>query len=91
MTRTFILFVALSCLADVSHAQSANIKSLFSVYADLDDMCSGWPGDDKHIAEVCDTREKLRQALIRMGYCKGKYSQSRSDFEWHRCGPDSVR
>ena len=51
----------------------------------------GWPGNDQHIGEVCDPREKLRQALIKMGYCLGKRSQFRAEFAWHKCAANSLR
>jgi hypothetical protein len=92
LTRTLLFLLSVACLLPVrAEGQSAAVQELISVYSDLDDMCRGWPGDDPHSDEVCKTREKLRQALIKMGYCYGKNNQSRAQFSWHKCGPGSVR
>jgi hypothetical protein len=91
LTVALTATIAFGSVATVARSQPAPIRDLVSVYNDLDNMCRGWPGDDPHVGEVCDTREKLHKALVAMGYCYGKNNQSRAEFAWHRCTAGSVR
>ena len=88
-TRNFIItaFVVSSyCLAlDKSNAQSLPVNDLISIYAELNEMCRGWSGDDPHTNQVCAVREKVAAFLKSIGYCYGEKAQFSSEMNWHRC------
>ena len=71
--------------------QSSVDQELLSINSDLAEMCSGWPGDDQHIDEVCTVRLKVEKILgLLGGYCFGKQGQSRAESVWHKCTAQSF-
>ena len=75
----------------MAHAQAAVVRDLLSVERDLNSMCRGWSGDEKHTDQVCAVRDKMNKALNKMGYCYGKHGQIGADMEWHKCTRNSLR
>jgi hypothetical protein len=77
-------------------AQPSIIQDVQSIHDDLADMCSGWPGDDPHSAEVCGVRLKAEKLLSKLGYCYGTKSdfgpngRGRAGAIWHRCNSQSY-
>lgn len=69
--------------------QSSIDQDVLSINSDLAEMCSGWPGDDPHIGEVCAVRLKVEKLLGSLGYCFGKQGQSRAELVWHKCTAQS--
>jgi hypothetical protein len=49
------IIIALNEVTNIS-TQSSVDQELLSINSDLAEMCSGWPGDDPHIDEVCAVR-----------------------------------
>jgi hypothetical protein len=74
-----------------AQAEGQAIADLISVERALSGMCRGWSGDDKHTDEVCSVRDKMEQALNKMGYCYGKAGQVGAEMRWHRCTQHSRR
>jgi hypothetical protein len=62
----------------LASAQVVPMNDLFSIYATLDEMCRGWPGDDPHTDQACSVREKVGAVLRKMGYCSDVV-------RWHKC------
>jgi hypothetical protein len=78
-------------LAEVTNVgtPSSVDQDVLSINSDLAEMCSGWPGDDPHIDEVCAVRLKVEKLLGSLGYCFGKEGQSRAESVWHKCTAQS--
>jgi hypothetical protein len=58
----------------------------------LNTMCRGWsPGSvrERRLDQICSTRDNLRKALNKMGYCYGKRHDA--GMKWHRCTSTSLR
>jgi len=52
------------------HAQA--LRELVGIERALNTMCRDWMGDEKHTDEVCAVRDRMAEALNKMGYCYGK-------------------
>ena len=86
-----ILLMCLNVATGAANAQNIPVKQLISIYADLDEMCRGWAGDDPHTSEACGVRSKVSRLLKDMGYCFGKREQFGSEMAWHKCTASSNR
>jgi hypothetical protein len=73
------------------HAQAAAIRELVAIERALNTMCRDWTGDEKHTDEVCAVRDRMGEALNKMGYCYGKEGQVGAEMEWHKCTQHSRR
>jgi hypothetical protein len=78
MTRITTLIAALLFVvgqAKTAPAQVPPIRDLITVERKLNTMCRGWsPGSvrERRSDQICSTRDNLRKALNKMGYCYGK-------------------
>jgi len=52
----------------------------------LDNLCR-----DTGTNADCLAREKLYYRINNMGWCYGKENQGAPQYQWHHCGPDSIR
>jgi hypothetical protein len=85
-----VLLISLN-IAGPANAQSMLGKQIISIYADLNEMCRGWAGDDPHTDEACGVRLKVSNLLTSMGYCFGKKDEFVSEMVWHKCAANSNR
>lgn len=83
----FLVFLILG----PSLASADTARDLIAIERELNGMCRGWPGNDPHIGEVCDLREKMDRLLQKMGWCYGKEGQSGAEMDWHHCTKGSMR
>jgi hypothetical protein len=88
--RCLLAALLLLAVPAFGQAQPATEK-LFAVWRDLNTFCRGWSGDDKHLDEVCKTRDEMDEALRKLGYCYGKKGQSGAEMTWHKCTANSNR
>jgi hypothetical protein len=72
-----ILVAALTPVNAKTKTAPADLVQLFN---SLNEMCRGWPGDDKHIGEACDARNLAYDALLARGFC---YRHHEGD--WYAC------
>ena len=95
MTRITTLIAALLFVvgqAKTAPAQAPPIRDLITVERKLNTMCRGWsPGSvrERRLDQICSTRDNLRKALNKMGYCYGKRHDA--GMKWHRCTSTSLR
>jgi hypothetical protein len=75
----------------IVHAQAVAIRELIGIERALSTMCRAWKGDEKHTDEVCAVRDRMGEALNKMGYCYGKEGQVGAEMDWHKCSQHSRR
>lgn len=75
----------------VSSGGTENIAQLIDVWAISHENCSGGFGDDPATKRACAERSALSERLGKLGMCFGRDDQSRSQFDWHKCGKGSLR
>lgn len=74
--------LVLAVILSAAPSYAARFDNLLAVYNALDQMCRGWPGDDPHISEVCDARNKASDALKDAGLC---FKGMGADSHWAKC------
>jgi hypothetical protein len=57
----------------------------------LETLCRGGSGDDSDTEAACDERGPATDRLNRIGICWGRENEAYAEYEFHRCGPDSIR
>lgn len=58
----------------------------------LDSQCRGdLAGGDPQSGPVCARRSKAERELAKQDICFGKKGQSEPEYQWHKCGPQSLR
>lgn len=57
----------------------------------LEALCRGGSDDDPATEAACDERGPATDRLNRIGICWGRESEAYAEYEFHRCGPDSIR
>jgi hypothetical protein len=80
--------------ATTAPAQVPPIRDLITVERKLNTMCRGWsPGGvgERRLDQICSTRDNLRKALNKLGYCYGKQHEAGYQMKWHRCTSTSLR
>lgn len=79
-----LLAVAVFCVSTNAFAND-NPKDLQKVWATLNDLCRGGPGDDAQTLRFCDQRTLFEKKLNKVGYCYGESNQFQYQMEWHHC------
>ena len=94
--RVLFAAVLVAVATTTAVAQPSIIQDVLSINSDLNEMCSGWPGDDPHTNEACGVRLKVEKLLGKLGYCFGTQSdfgpngRGRVGATWHKCTAQSV-
>jgi hypothetical protein len=91
LVKACTMGLLLSGVSTAVDAQTAAIHDLISVERALTAMCRAWSSDDKHTDEVCHVRDKMGEALNKLGYCYGKEGQVGMEMEWRKCTQHSRR
>lgn len=80
----------LPCLDSIS-STGQDARAMIVRTETLNDICRGGSGSDADTQKACRAREEPAEVLTAMGYCYGKDGQSESEYEWHHCGPGSLK
>lgn len=75
----------------VRHTSLENNPAVLA-WRSLDSKCRGdLAGDDPQSGRVCAQRAQAAKQLAKQGICYGKKGQLEGEYEWHKCGPGSLR
>jgi hypothetical protein len=92
MLRCRIAYVAIvACLGTAQAATQNGVQQLLDRQRYYDELCRGMLGDDLHMVEACDIRDRLDRKLNALGWCFGRHGQPVSEMAWHACEDDSLR
>jgi hypothetical protein len=79
----------------VSKFKSQKINELIASFYATDEECRGSASVaqsvDWEATEPCKARHKVMKVLAARNYWYDKNNQGQSEFEWHKCGRDSIR
>lgn len=78
-------------IAPVPDVVSGRPDDLIEQWLDAEEGCRGGFGNDPATWKACDVRTGIIAQLHKVGWCFGVEGQSRSEYDWHPCGPDSIR
>lgn len=80
----------ISCFDSMADGQ-LDARTLIALVEGLNDRCRGGSGDNAETLKACNERDAPMRQLQSLGYCYGKQGQAGYQYEWHHCGPDSIR
>lgn len=75
----------------VKSGNTVSVETLIERWSVSDEDCRGGSGDSPKTQKACSKRDGVVDQLSKRGWCLGTHSQSRSQYEWHECGPTSIR
>jgi hypothetical protein len=87
-------------VASISPKQDPAVENEGPIEGGVDEMIGEWrevhlkcrgSSDPAVQAWSCDVRRQLDAELARLGYCYGRNNEAAFQYEWHRCGADSIR